>query len=256
MSHAPDPPFENNAQGISLKELAEAYAQAMGAAIVPAAEPPASGDSAPTGAENQRQTGVEERALAAPETDPLADADPETAADDDRCPIGPRTILEAMLFVGKRDGQPLSAASAAELMRGVGSGDIPDLVDQINGRYDENGCPYRVVSETGGYRMVLRDSFQKLRNQFYHKVRETRLSRAAIDVLAIVAYRQPLGSEQVSKLRGKASGQVLAQLVHRGLLSVRRAEPRQAASYCTTERFLSLFGLKSLADLPRSEDLE
>ena len=87
-------------------------------------------------------------------------------------------------------------------------------------------------------------------------MREARLSLAAVDVLSIVAYRQPLTADEVSRLRDKPSGHILSQLVHRGLLRIERAAaPRRTAHYHTTDRFLELFGLSNLADLPQSEEL-
>jgi segregation and condensation protein B len=95
-----------------------------------------------------------------------------------------------------------------------------------------------------------------LRDRFYGRVRDARLSRAAVDVLAIVAYRQPVTARQIAELRGRPSGRLLAQLVRRRLLRVHRpAGPRAPAEYQTADRFLELFGLGSVDDLPQSEDL-
>ena len=149
------------------------------------------------------------------------------------------------------DGEPLTPARAAELMRGVAPGEIAGLVDELNARYEADGRPYTIVSEGSGYRLRLRPEFAPLRNRFYGKMREVRLSQAAVDILAIVAYQQPLTAEQINKLRGKPSGHVLSQLVHRQLLRIERTGPRRTAQYYTTERFLRLFGLDSLDDLPR-----
>jgi segregation and condensation protein B len=194
-----------------------------------------------------------EQDTAAPEESPEADAVPE----DEVCPISPLTILEAMLFVGNPSNEPLSAARAAELMRGVEAEEIPPLVDQLNRRYEENSCPYEIVSQGVGYRLALRPTFGSLRNRFYGRVREAQLSQAAVDVLAIVAYRQPLTSEQVAKLRDRPSGALLTQLVRRQLLRIerRKGKPRKVF-YHTTDRFLQLFGLESIEDLPQAEDLE
>ena len=237
-------------EGISLDELAEAFAQVMGAERGSGAErqsPP--GEPAAAEAVLVRDQGP---------PDELAEAGQEAAAEEeDSCEISPPAILEAMLFVGNRDGQPLAAKRAAELMRGVEPEEIPGLVNELNRRYAANGCPYHVLSDGGGYRLVLRREFHPLRNRFYGRIREARLSQAAIDVLAIVAYQQPLTSEQISRLRGKPSGHVLAQLVRRGLLRIERMQTkRRTAQYFTTDRFLKLFGLKGLEDLPQSEDLE
>lgn len=173
------------------------------------------------------------------------------------CEITPRSILEAMLFVGSPQNEPLASKQVAALMRGVRAGEIDGLVRQLNDDYDRRGCPYRIVAEGGGYRMALREENARLRDQFYGKVRQARLSQAAIEVLAAVAYHEPISSEEVTRLRGTASGHVLSHLVRRQLLRLDRvADSSRRAVYYTTDRFLELFSLKSLADLPRSGELE
>ncbi len=217
-------------QGISLDELTEAFAQVMG--------------SGPSGEPQPDETAEQE-------------ADQAAAEQDDPCPISPRSILEAMLFVGNRENRPLSSAQAAELMRGVEPGEIAGLVDQLNHCYAADGCPYHITNDGPGYRLALRKAFHPLRNRFYGRIREARLSQAAIDALAVVAYQQPLTAEQIGRLRGRPSSHVLAQLVRRGLLRIERQQTkRRTAQYFTTDRFLKLFGLKTLDDLPRSEELE
>ena len=200
------------------------------------------------------------RATASPEEPPAAEpteaaASAEEAAEDS-CPLGPRSILEAMLFVGNQNNQSLSAAAAAQWMRDVEPAEIPGLVDELNARYALAGCPYQIVHEGGGYRLLLRKEYHGLANRFLGRLRQARLSQAAIDVLAIVAYQQPMTAEEVHQQRGKPSGHVLAQLVHRGLLRIER-EPaqRHVRRYFTTDRFLRLFGLETLQDLPQCEEL-
>ena len=83
-----------------------------------------------------------------------------------------------------------------------------------------------------------------------------RLSQAAIDVMAIVAYNQPTTREQVDKVRGKPSGSVLSQLVRRELIAVEDGkEDARVRYYSTTERFLDLFRLDNVSDLPQSHDV-
>jgi segregation and condensation protein B len=189
--------------------------------------------------------------------DDLPDLSTEQPGGPDSCELSPKTVFEAMLFVGGPGDQPLTATRAAELMRGVEPGEIPAMVEDLNGRYRETGCPYHVVHEGAGYRLTLRAEFEPLRAKFYGRVREARLSQAAVDVLAIVAYRQPVTAENVSILRDTPSGAILSQLVRRQLLRIERtAEKPRKTLYSTTDRFLKLFGLESLADLPQSEDLE
>jgi len=241
------PTDEPDQQGISLEELSRAYASAMGARgehVVP------SSGSIPV----EGQHGEAEAEVDAELDLPPAD---QTGPDDDPCPISPESIFEAMLFVGDRGNEPLTPAKAAGLMRGVEPSEIPPLVDKLNRRYEAAGCPYRITGEGPGYRLVLSRRFDWLRNKLYGRVREAQLSQAAIDVLAILAYRQPLTAEEVSRLRGTASGHILSQLVHRRLVGVERSSgPRRAARYSTTERFLELFGLEAVEELPQAEEVE
>ena len=252
MSDASDSPLSSEPDDVSLDALSEAYAQAMGRSPEPWAESPPEGDERPpAAADGPAPPSPEHPAATSPEEVEPAEED------DDPCPISPTTILEAMLFVGDIESQPLSAVKAAELMRGVSPGEIPGLVDGLNRRYAASGCPYRIVSEGAGYRITLHKRFQPIRNKFYGRVREARLSQAALDVLAIVAYRQPITAEDVTRLRDHPSGHILSQLVRRQLLRIDRAPgKRRPLTYRTTDRFLDLFGLESLDDLPQAEDLE
>jgi len=245
MSQVPDPHPEPPPQGISLGELTEAFAQAMGVEL--------EAENGPEEPTQESAEAVEEQATEQPAED---ETTPETEGDD-LCEISPRTILEAMLFVGNHKSQPLAAARASQMMRDVEPAEIGGLVDELNRRYAANGCPYHIVHEGGGYRLTLRKSLHPLRNRFYGRIREARLSQAAIDVLAIVAYQQPLTSDQIGRLRGKPSGHLLAQLVRRGLLRIERQDTkRRTAQYFTTDRFLELFGMESLEDLPQSQELQ
>ena len=199
------PEFPPPQQGISLHELTEAFAQAMGRReqAEPAEGPGAQPGDVPPPAEPPLSA---EQAQQAP-LEPAVEG-----ADDDACPLSPQAILEAMLFVGNRDNEPLTR-QAAELMRGVDPGEIADLVAALNRRYEAGGRPYQIISDGPGYRLTLRKGYEAIRRQFYGRVRETRLSQAAVDILAIVAYQQPITAEQVSQLRGRPSSRALSQLV-------------------------------------------
>jgi len=250
MSDASDSPPGSEPEDVSLDALSEAYAQAMGrSAEVRAESPPEGGEPPPA---TDAPPPFPEHSEISPE-----EVEPPEEDDDDPCPISPTSIFEAMLFVGDIENRPLSAVRAAELMRGVSPGEISDLVDGLNRRYAANGCPYRIVSEGAGYRLTLHKRFQAVRDRFYGRAREARLSQAALDVMAIVAYRQPITSEDVTRLRDHPSGHILSQLVRRQLLRIERPPgKRRPITYHTTDRFLELFGLESLDDLPQTEDVE
>lgn len=220
-------------KGLSLDDLSQAFAQMLASGSDPYQAPPS--DEAGRPADGLV---VEEGA-----------AEPGE--------LTPCSILEAMLFVGSADGQPLSARRVAGLMRGVRPAEIDELVNELNTQYRANGCPYHIESEHDGYRLSLSPSYERIRDRFQGKGRQTRLSPAAIEVLSIVAYNGPQTAEAIARLRGRPSGPILSQLVRRQLLRIEReAGPPRVARYQTTPRFLNLFGIASLSDLPRSEDLD
>jgi segregation and condensation protein B len=165
-----------------------------------------------------------------------------------------RRIIEAMLFVG---GAPLTAQRAAEAVRGLTAEQFREILDGLNRDYRQQGRPYRIQVREQGCELVLQPRFRGVHDRLYGATREARLSPAALDVLALVAYRQPISKQEVEALRGADSAGALRQLVRLGLIVVRRGEAGQReVTYSTTSRFLSLFQLRSLDDLPRTQDLQ
>lgn len=272
--------------GLSLEELSEAYAALMGGADpYMAAPPPADGVAwdATDSATDPLELAADDASAEEDSRDDLSDAEDVLGGDnltvaaasgrsipavggDERsdlevvspappCEITPRSILEAMLFVGHPGGQPLTAKLVSSLMRGVRPREIDDLIQELNEAYEAEDAPYRVESVADGYQLLLRRDLHGLRDVFYGRVKEAKLSQAAIDVLAVVAYNQPLTRPEIDRLRNAASASLLSQLVRRGLLRVERPDqkPREPIYY-TTERFLELFQLQSLDELPRSQD--
>jgi segregation and condensation protein B len=232
-------------QGLSLDELTRAYAELIGKGEDPYSEAPEVDRIGP-----ERDAGPSEDPDGATGEPAAGEAEGEQLVE-----VSPRTILEAMLFVGHPENEPLTSETVAGYMRGVRPQEIDALVVQLNQSYDEQACPYRIESVGTGYRMVLREEFHALRDRFYGRVKAAKLSQAAIDVLSIVAYRQPLTREQVDDLRGRNSGSLLTQLVRRGLLCMERPDDKpRNPGYYTTDRLLELFGLESIRDLPQSPD--
>jgi segregation and condensation protein B len=170
-------------------------------------------------------------------------------------PPPPLRIIEALLFVG---GAPLTASRACEVIRGLTPAQFAQAIDTLNRDYRRQGRPYLIQTHEHGHVLTLRPRYQPVVERLYGTVREARLSPAAIDVLAVVAYRQPATKQEVDSLRGADSGSLLRQLVRRGLITVvQRGESGQReVSYGTTARFLELFRLQSLEDLPQTQDLQ
>ncbi len=172
--------------------------------------------------------------------------------------LSPLSILEAMLFVGDKEGRPLTPERASDFMRNVSPEEITKLVETLNRRYSALNCPYEILAEDRGFRLSLKEDFESVRTRFYGRIKEARLNQSAIDVLSIVAYRQPITAEEVQKIRKQPSLPILSQLVRRDLLCLEREiqDKRRITFYRTTERFLRLFELESLDELPTAEELE
>lgn len=172
-------------------------------------------------------------------------------------------IVEALLFAseGPLNAQEIAnrVCLVAQLPAGALSApDIEHLVAELNRELESSGRPYRVSQAGGHYLLVATpEAVQWLERAFGGRLRR-RLSQAALEVLAIVAYRQPLTRAEVDAIRGVASGEVLQSLVERGLVHVvgHAAAPGRPALYGTTPQFLQLFGLSSLDELPPLEELE
>ncbi len=171
--------------------------------------------------------------------------------------LSPRMIVEGMLFVGHADGRPMSSREMAAHIRDVSPREVESLIDELNTLYAQANTAYHIASEDEGFCFVLDAKFETLRQRFHGRVREAKLTPSAIEVLSVVAYRQPIHAEDVAKLRGGRSHKILNQLVRRGLLRLERPEnPPRKPTYLTTDRFNVLFRIGSPEDLPSSEDLD
>ena len=169
--------------------------------------------------------------------------------------ITPAQVIEGALFVG---GGPLSAGKLYALLRGtIALEDVPELIDDLNHLYASQNRPYEIRLGDGGYVLDLCPDYEKLRHRVFGQgPREVRLTQDQLEVLALVAYRQPISEAGIAALGRPEAGNVLRQLLRRELVSLERGEqgPKDV-TYHTTERFLSVFGLASLAELPQPEDL-
>ena len=176
--------------------------------------------------------------------------------DDAACPISPSSILESILFVGSPKEVKLTSRKIAAVMRDVSPKEISALAKSLNESYEKENQAYRVVSEQGVLRMELHPDMYSLQNHILGRDRATRLTQQAIDVLAIVAYNQPATREQVDQIRAIPSANILNQMVKRNLLHLELTEtlPKQKL-FRTTDRFLELFGLEAIDDLPQSHDV-
>jgi segregation and condensation protein B len=161
-------------------------------------------------------------------------------------------LLEALLFVG---GAPLTPERAAEVIRGLTPDEFRELIDALNRDYRRQNRPYRIVALEGGHALVPQPRYRDVLQRLTGAVRETRLSPPALDTLSIVAYKQPISRDDIDSVRGADSSAQLRLLVRLGLVVLERDEKEPpVVVYRTTGKFLDLFGLQSLDDLPRTQD--
>jgi len=162
--------------------------------------------------------------------------------------------VEALLF---SSDSPLPAARIARVGELGGVRRVRDAVALLNGRYERDGGAFRIEEIAGGYQMLTRPEYHDVVARLHQARSENRLSQAALETLAIVAYRQPILRADVEAIRGVACGEVLRGLLDKQLVKiVGRAEVLgRPMLYGTTRRFLEVFALRSLDDLPRVEQL-
>lgn len=169
--------------------------------------------------------------------------------------VSVKQVIEAALFVG---GEPLTTKKLCYTLRGDYDLDtIDDAIDELNHQYNDEERPYEIRLGEGGYRLVLRYEFERLRNRVYGVgPREVKLSQDVLEVLALVAYRQPITPGDIEELGKSNPGPALRQLLRRELISLER-EPgnRKHVTYSTTPRFLSVFGIGSIEELPQADEL-
>jgi len=213
--------------GLSIDRLAQAFAAMMGQPDVP--QPPPTAELV--------------------EVDASPDLDEQ--GEDDQCRVSPLSILEALLFVGLPGGRPLASATVAGLMRGVRPQEIDELAAELDRRYRADNCPYEVASREQGWVLRLRPEFASFGTLVERKTRQVRLDAESLDVLSLVAWHQPVPRDRLVEMGCDARPATLRALIRRGLLALDQTGDAEAApAYVTTPKFLEVFRLASLADLP------
>jgi segregation and condensation protein B len=165
-----------------------------------------------------------------------------------------RSRLEAVLFLAR---EPLAVRKLAQLANLTDATEARTLLTGLRKRYDERGCAFQLAQIGGGYQLLSRPEFAPWLSPLAGRDQEFRLSPPALETLALVAYRQPILRAEVEAIRGVACGEILRQLLDRDLLRIvgRSEELGRPLWYGTTKRFLHMFGLCKLDELPWSAQL-
>jgi segregation and condensation protein B len=165
-----------------------------------------------------------------------------------------RSALESLLFVAEG---PLSLRRLAEILAGVEGQEIAAVLEEMKADCEGAGRGIRLVEVAGGYQLRTASENAEWVKRLY-QLKPQRMSRATLETLAIVAYRQPITRAEIEKIRGVDVGAVLATLMERRLLRVvaRKDVPGRPFLYGTTAEFLETFSLKDLSQLPTLKEAE
>ncbi len=184
----------------------------------------------------------------------LADEVGEVVGQGELARDAPLALLEAALFAAD---EPLNArrlATAAGLADGK---EARRQVRKLQTLYDKDSTAFQVEEIAGGFQLLTRPEYHTWLIRLRRTGQELRLSSAARETLAIVAYRQPIMRADIEVIRGVQCGEILRQLMEKGLVRIagRHDSLGRPVLYGTTKKFLQVFGLRSLADLPQVEQL-
>ncbi len=163
-------------------------------------------------------------------------------------------LLEAALFASPR---PIPTDELAALDPEASPAALHSALDELREHYDVDGHGVALMDVGGGWQVLTRPEYTEAIERAQLAVRPTRLSAAALETLAIIAYRQPIGRAEVGEIRGVDVGAVIKSLHERGLIDVvGRAEGLgRPLLYGTTSAFLEQFALRHLEELPRVDEL-
>ena len=177
---------------------------------------------------------------------------PEPARETSAAKILP--AVEAVLFSSPR---PVLEKDLRELLEATPAA-VAEALESLAGRTDVEDRGIRLEKVAGGWRFVTRPEFDSLLRKFHEVTERSRLSLAALETLAIIAYRQPITLPEIQEIRGVNSSSVLKTLFEKKLVTTagKKAVVGTPFLYRTTPDFLMRFGLNDLAELPRPEDLD
>ncbi len=164
------------------------------------------------------------------------------------------SVVEAVLFASD---EPLSDSRLANIVESSVK-QVRQCIENLNSKYQANNNAFRIEQIAGGYQMLTLSPYNYWLKKLLRVRSDNKLSPAALETLAIIAYKQPVMRADIEVVRGVATGEVIRTLCYKGLVKiVGRAEVLgRPMLYGTTKKFLEVFGLNTLRDLPKIEELK
>ena len=160
--------------------------------------------------------------------------------------------LEALLL---GTHHPLTAGRLAELLDLASTKPVRGAIKQLNSEYESTSRSFRIEQVAGGFQLLTLPEFGDYLKKLHQKEIDAKLTKAALETLAIIAYKQPILWADIEAIRGVACGETIRSLMEKHLVKIagRAEEPGRPILYGTTKRFLEIFGLNTLKDLPQPD---
>jgi segregation and condensation protein B len=164
-----------------------------------------------------------------------------------------KAIVEALIFASP---EPITLKTLARLLDGEPKEDVAAAVEALKQDYDRPGG-LQIVDVAGGYQIVTRPELHEWVRRLFHERTTQKLSVAALETLAVIAYKQPVTGPEIAEIRGVNTAGVVGTLMERKLIKIvgRKQVVGRPFLYGTTREFLERFGLNDLSDLPKVEDM-
>lgn len=166
-----------------------------------------------------------------------------------------KQIVEALIFAYDA---PLSENRILKIVEDIKSKDVVNAVGELNAEYANSERTFRIRKIGGGYQLVTEPEYAKYIKMLYKGKIKQRLSTAALEVLSIIAFKQPISRPEVDQIRGVNSDGVVRTLLERNMITIsgRSDKAGKALIYSTTPEFLIYFGINDISDLPKPREME
>lgn len=166
-----------------------------------------------------------------------------------------KKIVEALIFASD---SPVTENRIKSVIEELNNVQIQDIVDELNEEYKKSQRSFEITRLGGGFQFVTRSEFAGFIKQFYKGRSKSKLSRASLETLAIIAFKQPISRPEVDSIRGVNSDGVVKNLLERNLIQIagRSDKIGRALLYGTTQEFLQYFGVNEISELPKPKEIE
>lgn len=166
--------------------------------------------------------------------------------------------IESLIFVAQ---QPVTREDIRyhlenALQDVISPEEVDDALNRLQERYWDDRFAMEIVEVAGGFQFVTKGAYHHIAGQYLKQLTKRRLSKVALETLAIIAYRQPVSRGEIEKIRGVNSDYAIDKLLEKELISLagRSTGPGKPLLYATSEKFMDYFGLRSMDDLPQLKD--